>query len=79
MLEDYQQQHQRRVARIRAMMDFTMGTILFLVGVYFLSYEKLHINVFNRSASSIDYLIGGLFVSYGIWRIYRGYKKDYFT
>ena len=60
-------------------MDFTMGSLLFLIGVFFLTYEKLGINVFNRKPSTIDYLIGGLFVLYGLWRIYRCYKKDYFA
>ena len=79
MVEDYQEEHRRKISRVRSFMDFTMGTILFLVGIYFLTYEKFGINVFHRKPSSIDYLIGGLFVLYGIWRIYRGYKKDYFA
>lgn len=77
-MEDYQEQHRRRVSRMRSMMDFTMGILLVLIGLWFLTYEKLGINVFNRDPSDLDYLIGGLFVLYGIWRIYRGYKKDYF-
>jgi len=59
-------------------MDYGMGIILVLIGSWFLVYEKMNINFFRREPSSIDYFIGGLFVLYGIWRIYRGYKKNYF-
>jgi hypothetical protein len=78
MLEDYQEQQRKRITRMRSTMDFTMGALLLLIGLYFLTYQKLGINIFRKNPSDIDYLIGGLFVLYGIWRIYRGYKKDYF-
>ena len=78
MLEDYEQQRRNQVSRMRSFMDYTMGVLFFLIGVYFLIYEKLGWNVFNREPSSLDYFIGGLFILYGSWRIYRGYKKNYF-
>jgi hypothetical protein len=34
--------------------------------------------VFNRQPSSLDVFIGIVFIIYGIWRIYRGYKKEYY-
>jgi threonine/homoserine/homoserine lactone efflux protein len=78
MNPDYEEQNRKRMSRMRSIMDYTMGILLLFIGLYFLSYEKIGVNVFNRTPSTIDYLIGGLFVIYGIWRIYRGYKKDYF-
>ena len=63
---------------MRSTMDLSMGLLLFLVGLLFLSYQKLGFNPFNRQPAAIDYYIGSLFVLYGIWRMYRGYKKDYF-
>jgi len=59
-------------------MDYVMGFLFFCIGVYFLTYQKLGINIFRRQPSPVDYLIGGLFVIYGAWRMYRGYKKNYF-
>ena len=79
MLEEYEQQKRRQISRTRSLMDYVMGTLLLLIGVYFLSYRFLGLNLLDRKPSSIDYLIGGLFVVYGAWRIYRGYKKNYFT
>ena len=78
MNPDYEEQNRKRMSRMRSIMDYTMGILLLFIGLYFLSYDQLGVNVFNRNPSNIDYLIGGLFVIYGIWRIYRGYKKDYF-
>jgi threonine/homoserine/homoserine lactone efflux protein len=78
MVEDYERKKQRQVRNMRSVMDYVMGFLFFCIGVYFLTYRQIGINIFNREPSSIDYLIGGLFVVYGIWRMYRGYKKNYF-
>jgi small neutral amino acid transporter SnatA (MarC family) len=78
MLEDFQEQQRRRTVRMRSIMDFTMGAIMFLAGVFFLIYGELGIKLRGREHSTLDYALGALFVLYGIWRIYRGYKKDYF-
>ncbi|HEU4470446.1 MAG TPA: hypothetical protein VFR58_05135, partial [Flavisolibacter sp.] len=72
MAEDYQEEHRRKTSRVRSFMDIAMGTILIFIGLYFLLYETLGINVFRRDPSEIDYLIGGVFILYGAWRIYRG-------
>ncbi len=63
---------------MRSTMDLVMGVLFMLIGVYFLVYDELGWNVFNREPSSIDYAIAFLFLLYGAWRVYRGYKKDYF-
>ncbi|NTS42710.1 C4-dicarboxylate ABC transporter [Flavisolibacter sp. BT320] len=55
-----------------------MGSVFLLLGIYFLVYEKLGLKLLDREPSSIDYFIGAMFVLYGCWRIYRGYKKNYF-
>lgn len=79
MVEDYQEEHRKKLARVRSFVDYIWGTLFFIAGIFFLTYEKFGINIFKPKPSFIDYVIGGLFVLYGIWRIYRGYKKDYFA
>jgi threonine/homoserine/homoserine lactone efflux protein len=78
MHEEYQDEHRKKAAQMRSIMDFTMGGLLIIFGIYFLVYNRLGINFFNRKPSGIDYLLGALFLIYGIWRIYRGYKKNYY-
>jgi hypothetical protein len=78
MIEEYEKNRRRQVSNMRSIMDYGMGTLFFLLGLYFLLYQQLGFNFLNRNPSSTDYLIGGLFVLYGAWRIYRGYKKNYF-
>jgi uncharacterized membrane protein HdeD (DUF308 family) len=79
MIEEYENNRRKQVSRMRSVMDYVMGSIFVIIGIYFFIYQKLDINVFNREPSTLDYFIGGLFTIYGIWRIYRGYKKSYFT
>ena len=78
MVEDYEKQRRKQVSNMRSIMDYVMGTLFFFIGVYFLTYKQFGINIFRREPSPVDYLIGSLFVVYGIWRVYRGYKKNYF-
>lgn len=79
MLEDYRDQERQRTSRVRSVMDFAMGALLVAAGVCFLLYVPLKLHrIFGKEHSPLDYVIGGLFVVYGIWRIYRGYKKDYY-
>ncbi len=78
MVEEYEKQRRKQVSRMRSSMDIIMGILFMLIGVYFLVYDKLGWNVFKREPSSVDYAIAGLFLLYGGWRLYRGYKKDYF-
>ena len=59
MLEEFQEQQRKKMSRAKSLMDFTMGALMVLVGLYFLTYAKLGINVFRQQPSTIDYFIGG--------------------
>jgi uncharacterized membrane protein len=78
MIEEFQDKQRRQRSRMRSMVDYIMGGVFFLIGIYFLVYEKFGLELLGREPSSIDYFIGILFILYGGWRIYRGYKKNYF-
>ena len=64
MQEDYQNEHRKKAAQMRSVMDFTMGGLLVIFGIYFLVYSKLGINFLNRKPSPIDYFLGALFTFY---------------
>lgn len=72
MLEDFQDQERKRMTRMRSVMDLTMGILLMVAGTLLLLFHVGNLADLNRK------LLGGLFVLYGGWRIYRGIKKDYF-
>lgn len=78
MIEEFQEKQRQQRGRIRSVMDYTMGIVFLCIGLYFLLYRVFGWNLLNREPSVLDYVIGALFTVYGSWRIYRGYKKDYF-
>jgi threonine/homoserine/homoserine lactone efflux protein len=73
MIEDFQEQQRKRTMRIRSFMDFTMGGLFIAIGIVLLVYQVGTLGEINRKG------LGVLFILYGIWRIYRGYKKNYFN
>lgn len=78
MIEEFQEKQRKQRSKVRSTVDYSMGSVFLLLGIYFLVYEKLGLKLLDREPSSIDYFIGAMFVLYGSWRIYRGYKKNYF-
>lgn len=61
---------------MRAIMDYGMGILIFCLGIFFLLAPKLgfgfEVEDFYR------YFFSALCLIYGGWRVYRGYKKNYF-
>jgi len=60
----------------RSIMDLGMGLIYIVIGFVILFAKMMGLN--NEFAVSTGgKIFAGLFVLYGIWRLYRGIKKDY--
>jgi hypothetical protein len=78
MMEEYENQKRKQVSLMRSILDYGMGVAFFLIGLYFLLYDVLDISIFPRKPSPMDKVIGIFFLAYGSWRLYRGYKKNYF-
>jgi hypothetical protein len=78
MDNEYEQQKRKQVATMRSIMDYGMGVIWLAFGAFFIFHEQIKLNILNFPPSAYDKFIGGLFILYGAWRIYRGYKKNYF-
>jgi hypothetical protein len=62
---------------LRAIMDSGRGLVIFGMGIFFLISQKLGVDL------AIDnlyrYMFSGLCLLYGGWRIYRGYRKNYYS
>jgi hypothetical protein len=61
----------------RSIMDYGMGTIIFCLGIFFLIAPRLGVT-FDID-KTFRFLFGGLCIIYGLFRVYRGYKKNYFN
>jgi len=63
--------------RRRSLMDYGRGVIILGFGVFLALAERLGFEF--TIASSLRYALAGLFIIYGAFRIYLGYKKNYFS
>ncbi|MEJ7680490.1 MAG: hypothetical protein WKG06_22085 [Segetibacter sp.] len=62
---------------MRSVLDYTMG-VVYLAGGAFLIFAERFGFVIDIFDTTFRYIFGGLCALYGFWRIYRGFKKDYF-
>jgi hypothetical protein len=69
---------QKRFLSMRGIMDYGMGILWCAMGTFLLFPEK-----FSRDFSQFnDPMIkgfAGICIFYGLFRIYRGYKKNYYN
>lgn len=78
MKDAYDDKLRKQYALRRSITDYGMGVFWILLGLAFLLRKKFNVIIAGREPDWTDILAGGLFVAYGIWRLYRGYKKNYF-
>lgn len=80
MLEEYEKQKQKRTATMRSILDYGMGFVIMVIGLFFFFRDKFGKILLNDRfpPDYIDKIFGGFCIVYGVWRIYRGYQKKYF-
>jgi hypothetical protein len=61
----------------RSIMDYGMGIIIFCIGIAILLAPQFGLAL--EIGDGFRYAFGSLCIIYGIFRIYRGYKKNYFN
>ena len=64
---------------MKSLLDYGMGILIFLAGVIFFFRDKFKFRL-NEDfpPDTMDKVFGVMAILYGAWRIYRGYKKNYF-
>jgi hypothetical protein len=79
MIEEYEKKKRKQIASMRALLDYGVGAIITLAGLFFFFRSKFDIS-FNETfpPNVMDKIFGVICSMYGSWRIYRGYKKNYF-
>ena len=78
MSTDYEEKRRKAYANRRSLMDLGMGIIYAGMGGFFLLYDLFGIRM-EFPGKPFSYIFGGLCLVYGIFRIYRGVKKNYFN
>ena len=79
MFEEYEKKKRKQVSMMKSLLDYGMGIIILFVGIFFFFRSRLSIPLNERfPPNDIDKIFGAICILYGGWRIYRGYKKNYF-
>lgn len=79
MFEEYEKKKRKQIGFMKSLLDYGMGLIILIAGVIFFFRDKFHFS-FNETfpPNDTDKIFGAICMVYGCWRIYRGYKKNYF-
>lgn len=75
MAEEFDERKQSAYINRRAIMDLGMGIIYSGMAVVMFLPEKFGLG--NIFSAPFNYIFGGLCLLYGLFRVYRGIKKDY--
>lgn len=79
MIEDYEKKKRKQVASMRSLMDYGIGVLILGAGIFFFFRDQFDMTLNALyPPNSIDKIFGVVCVVYGGWRVYRGYKKNYF-
>ena len=76
-LQNLREKRNKNYSSMRSLMDFSMG-ILYLAAAAFLFFAEQFGFDLENFDKTFRFIFGGLCSLYGFWRIYRGYKKEYF-
>ena len=74
--EDNTDPKTKRYILMKSIMDLGMGLIYIAVGIMILFAKKIGLNN-DFVESTLGKVFAGLVMLYGLWRVYRGIKKDY--
>ncbi len=77
--EDYEEKRRKQVSLVRSVLDYLVGAGIAGFGVFMIIRDRWKLD-FNETfpPGKIDKFFGVVCIAYGIWRMYRGYKKNYF-
>jgi hypothetical protein len=78
MLEEYEKKRRKQVSSMRSLMDYARGIFFTGLGALLFFHDKFKISINESIPTGAVKAFGVIFVLYGVWRIYCGYKKNYF-
>jgi len=60
--------------RLRSLYDYTMGVLWLGVGIFVMFHDKFNVDL--RLDKTLTVIFGVSCMMYGLFRVYRGYKKN---
>ena len=79
MIEEYEKRKRKQMSFMKSLLDYGMGLLFFITGLFFLFRNQFSAGLNERfPPNDLDIIFGVICVIYGSWRVYRGYKKNYF-
>ncbi len=70
-------QREKSYLRMRSIMDYGMGTLWAAMGIFLIFIRQFNTGLEARFDDPTMKAFGGICVLYGLFRVYRGYKKNY--
>jgi hypothetical protein len=63
--------------RMRSIMDYGMGLLWLGMGIFLIFIDKFNTGLEARYDDLTMKAFGGICLLYGLFRVYRGYRKNY--
>jgi hypothetical protein len=80
-LEEFEKEElsdrEKGYVRMRSIMDYGMGVLWTGMGIFIIFIKKFSIDLAERYDSGAFKVFGAVCIIYGLFRVYRGYKKKY--
>jgi hypothetical protein len=76
--KDEQTERRKGLARMKSIMDYGMGLLWMGMGIFIVFIKKFNTGLEARLDDPVMKGFGAVCIVYGLFRIYRGYKKNYF-
>ena len=81
-LEEFEKEElndrEKSYLRMRSIMDFGMGLLWTGMGVFIIFIKEFSSDLAEKYDSTAFKIFGAVCIIYGLFRVYRGYKKKYF-
>ena len=71
-------ERQKGMIRMRSITNYGMGAFMILAGLFFMFPTRYTANFINQYDPTMIKIFAVVCWVYGAFRIYRGYKKNYF-
>ena len=75
--KDQLNEREKGYIRMRSIMDYGMGLLWTGMGVFIMFIKKFSADLAEKYDSTAFKIFGAVCIIYGLFRIYRGFKKKY--